>query len=151
MRSARGIGVKGCEILFNKVFRHVNLMQRGMDAAWMRQEVHSHNIANVDTPGYKQQTVAFESMLRAAMSSGDKLKGTRTHEKHIHIGAPTDPTAVMPYTVGHTHFNIRMDENNVDIDHEMHGLAANYIRYSTLQAQVMSEFSKMRMVIREGS
>jgi flagellar basal-body rod protein FlgB len=122
-------------------------MHRGMDAAWMRQEVISHNIANVDTPGYKQQTVEFESMLRAAMSSGDQLQGTRTNEKHFHIGAPTDPTTVAPVTVGNVHFNIRMDENNVDIDHEMHSMAANYIRYSTMQAQVTSEFNRMKTVI----
>jgi flagellar basal-body rod protein FlgB len=132
------------------MFRHVNLMQRGMDAAWMRQEVISHNIANVDTPNYKQQTVEFESMLRAAMS-GEGLEGTRTNEKHFHIGAPPDPTQVMPVTVGHTHFNIRMDDNNIDIDHEMHALAANYIRYSMITSQVTSEFNKMRMVIREGA
>jgi flagellar basal-body rod protein FlgB len=132
------------------MFRHIDLMQRGMDASWMRQEVISHNIANVDTPGYKAQSVEFESVLRAAMS-GDGLEATRTNPKHFHFGAPPDPTKVMPVTVGHTHFNIRMDDNNVDIDHEMHAMAANYIRYSTMQAQVTSEFAKLRMVIREGS
>jgi flagellar basal-body rod protein FlgB len=132
------------------MFRHVDLTQRGMDAAWMRQEVHSHNIANVDTPGYRAQSVEFESMLRVAMSKEPVMEGYRTHEKHFPIGGKPDPTRVMPTTIGHSHFNIRMDGNNVDIDHEMHALASNYIRYSAMQTQITSEFNKLRMVIREG-
>ena len=133
------------------MFRHVDLMQRGMDAAWKRQEVISHNIANADTPDYKAQHVEFESALRAAMSGEGGLQTSTTNERHFKIGGTPDPTRVMPAVVTDAHYTIRMDGSNVDIDHQMVQLAETYIRYSMLQTQVTSELSKLRMVIREGS
>ena len=42
------------------VFDYINVLNRAADAAWQRNEAISNNIANVDTPGYKRQDVAFE-------------------------------------------------------------------------------------------
>ena len=45
-------------------FDYINVLNRAADAAWQRNEAISNNIANVDTPGYKRQDVAFESDCR---------------------------------------------------------------------------------------
>lgn len=37
----------------------------------MRQDVHAHNVANVNTPNYIGQRVDFESSLQAALGRGD--------------------------------------------------------------------------------
>jgi flagellar basal-body rod protein FlgB len=132
------------------MFHHVNLMQRGLDAAWVRQEVISHNITNADTPDYKAQHVEFESLMRAALAGEGGMEGTVTHERHFRIGGVPDPAKVMPVTVTDSHYTTRMDGNNVDVDHQMTELAANYIRYSTLQTQVTSEFDRLKMAVREG-
>ena len=136
--------------MFTKMFRHIDLMQRGMDAAWMRQDVISHNIANADTPNYKAQHVAFESVMRAALAGEGTPQGAVTHEKHIRFGGVPDPAQVRPVTVTDNHYTIRMDGSNVDIDHQMGEMAANYIRYSALQSQVTGTFNRLKMVIREG-
>lgn len=47
-------------------FDYINVLDRAADAAWQRNEAISNNIANVDTPGYKRQDVAFESVLQQA-------------------------------------------------------------------------------------
>ncbi len=138
-------------MLFNNMFRQVNLMQRGMDAAWMREEVINNNIVNADTPGYKAQHVAFESMMQAALAGDGGLEGTTTNPKHFKIGGPSDPMKVNPVTLTDMHYTARMDENNVNIDQEMAELAENYIRYSAMQTQVTSEFNRLRMVVREGN
>ena len=36
-------------------------------ASWMRENVITNNIANIDTPGYKRQDVDFESVLQKAL------------------------------------------------------------------------------------
>ena len=136
--------------MFNKMFRHIDLMQRGMDAAWMRQDVIAHNIANADTPDYKVQHVKFESILQAALAGEGTLEGAVTHEKHIRFGGIPDPARVQPVALTDTHFTVRMDGNNVDIDHEMSELVANYIRYSMLQTQVSGSFGRLNIAIREG-
>ena len=50
-------------------FDYINVLDRAADAAWQRNEAISNNIANVDTPGYKRQDVAFESVLQQAASA----------------------------------------------------------------------------------
>ncbi len=137
--------------MFNKMFRQVNLMQRGMDAAWMREEVINNNIVNADTPNYKAQHVEFESMMQAALSGEGGLEGTATDQKHFKIGGVSDPLKVNPVTLTDMHYTERMDGSNVNIDREMAELAENYIRYSAMQTQVSSEFNRLRMVIREGN
>ena len=50
-------------------FDYINVLDRAADAAWQRNEAISNNIANVDTPGYKRQDVAFESVLQQALGN----------------------------------------------------------------------------------
>ena len=43
------------------VFDYTNILDKAADASWMRENVITNNIANIDTPGYKRQDVDFES------------------------------------------------------------------------------------------
>ena len=36
-------------------FDYINVLQKTADAAWIRNDVISNNIANATTPGYKRQ------------------------------------------------------------------------------------------------
>ena len=42
------------------VFDYTNILDKAADASWMRENVITNNIANIDTPGYKRQDVDFE-------------------------------------------------------------------------------------------
>ena len=48
-------------------FDYINVLDKAADASWLRNEAIANNIANVDTPNYKRQDVAFESELRKAL------------------------------------------------------------------------------------
>ena len=39
------------------VFDYTNILDKAADASWMRENVITKNIANIDTPGYKRQDV----------------------------------------------------------------------------------------------
>ena len=41
-------------------------LQSGLDAMWLKQQVASHNIANVETPDFKAKKVEFKQALREA-------------------------------------------------------------------------------------
>ncbi len=43
--------------MWNGMFSAVELLQKGANAAWLRNEVISNNIANADTPGFKRSDV----------------------------------------------------------------------------------------------
>jgi flagellar basal-body rod protein FlgB len=47
----------------------MDMLKRGLDAAWLRNDVISQNIANVDTPNYKRKEVRFEEFLNAEMKT----------------------------------------------------------------------------------
>ncbi len=133
--------------MFDRVFNQVNLIEKGLDASWLRQEVISHNLAKVSTPGYKSQHVSFEGEMKAALEKGEPDSMWATHTGHFEI-KPPDPSGVEPSVATEWNHTKRMDENNVDPDREMSNLAANTITYNALTSQITSEFSRLRMAIK---
>jgi flagellar basal-body rod protein FlgB len=125
-------------VLSNLLFPRNNL-ERALDASWLRNEVISQNIANVDTPGYKRKVVKFEEFLDSEMKSGKISQGTSklSDDGIIVTEDPTDSA-------------YRSDGNNVDIENEMALMAANSIRYNTLIQKMNGDFQKLKSVIRGG-
>ena len=77
-------------MLSNLLFTKNNI-ERGLDAAWLRNDVISQNIANVDTPGYKRKVVRFEEFLDNEMKTGRISQGkTRLSSNGMQI--TEDPT-----------------------------------------------------------
>ncbi len=129
----------------------IDYMQRGMEAASMRHEVISDNIANVNTPNFRKSDVIFEDLLAKEIygdeEAGRRLKMVRTHDKHLPMevhrkAAPViqrDETTIM-----------RVDDNNVDIDMEMASLAKNQLYYNALATEMKEHFAKLKSVITSG-
>lgn len=120
-----------------------------MDASWARNESIANNIANVNTPGYKKDTVEFEGLLKDSLKR-NTLVGTITNPRHIPIGQ-TDSLSVKHQRVQHQNYSTRRDGNNVDIDVEMAERAKNELWYQSLSTRVNGQFQKLRTVISEGS
>ena len=126
-------------MLSNLLFTRQNL-EKALDAAWIRNDVISQNIANVDTPGYKRKTVMFEEFLNNEMRMGRIAQGTSAISDNSPIKIVEDPADS----------SYRSDGNNVDIENEMALLAANQIRYSTLIQKINGDFQRLRSVITGG-
>lgn len=133
--------------MLGRILTKTDVLERSLDAAWLRNEAISQNIANVDTPGYKRKTVAFEEYLNAAKGS---IKGTRTRPEHIPVGLRDVMDIDIKVTEDGNSFTMRLDENNVDIENEMAQMAKNTIRYNVLAQKISSDFTKIRSVIKEG-
>ena len=70
--------------MFDNMFKSTDLLQKGLSAAWTRNAVIRHNIANVETPGFKASDIEFETLLvRAIEDTGSGFGGASTHEWHI--------------------------------------------------------------------
>ena len=64
-------------------------LSRGLEAANLRQEVISNNIANVNTPHFKRSAVNFEDLLAKELHLDDdvnRLAIVRTHDRHLSAG-----------------------------------------------------------------
>ena len=130
----------------------INNLARGMTAATMRQEVISHNIANVNTPNYRRSAVEFEDLLAKELygeNTGEgKLQMIRTRDKHLpaeHKPIHAEPTIVEDNTT-----IMRTDNNNVDIDIEMSTLLKNQLYFNALASQMRGHVTKIRNVITSG-
>ena len=135
--------------MIEKIFNRTKVLEKALDASWKKNEVISHNIANVDTPNYKRKTVKFEEFLEDAINSS-KIKGSQTHEKHIPIGYDSIDNIKIDISTDYSDYSMRLDGNNVDIENEMAQLAKNNIKYSTLTQRISGMFKSIKSVIREG-
>jgi len=92
------------ELIANILFTSgMALMEKGLDAAALRNTVIANNLANVDTPGYKRSEVAFEDVFRKALNGKSGLKGAVTNERHIPIGGQKNIAGVNPREIGRAH------------------------------------------------
>ena len=121
-------------------------LTKGMDAASLRQRIHSHNLANVNTPHFKRSYVEFESLLQKAGGQGKKVVAT-TNPRHIGSGAAAVPSSRV---VRDEATSMRTDGNNVDVDKEMTQIAMNQLYYNALSQQLNERLGIMRYVINEG-
>jgi len=135
--------------MWNNLFKPVDLLQRGLSAAWTRNAVIRNNIANVETPGFKASDVEFESLMARSLQDSGGFVGTKTHPGHRDIGSGT-AMPVQPLIVRRDGMAMRFDENNVDIESENVKLAQNSLFYNTLIEKMNSELRRLRAAISEG-
>lgn len=124
-------------------FDYINVLDKAADAAWLRNDAISNNIANVDTPGYKRQDVAFESELKKAL--GRSSVTTNMDQRVAKV--KTSQLDPKPYT-DLEGYSYRLDGNNVDIDTENVMLAENQIKYQGLMDSINQEFLNLQAVMK---
>lgn len=108
--------------------KRVPMMNAALDAYALRQKVIAKNVANINTPHYKPESVKFEEFLRRDQLA---LKGSTTDTGHFRIGAGSGdkaPEAETYYDSVPEAEIFHSGENHVNIDKEMVELAENQIR-----------------------
>ena len=135
--------------MWNNLFKPVDLLQRGLSAAWTRNAVIRNNIANVETPGFKASDVEFESLMARSIEEAGFV-GSKTHPGHRDIGTGNQPMPVHPLIVQRDGTAMRYDGNNVDIEAENVKLAQNSLYYNTLVEKMNSELRRLKTAISEG-
>ena len=126
----------------SNAFNYINVLNKAADASWTRNAVIANNIANVDTPNYKRQDVAFEAELKKALgynryqSMDDKVSNLTVRQLRPQV-----------YT-DYANFSYRLDGNNVDIENENVMLAENQLKYQGLRESINQEFQNLKAVIK---
>lgn len=122
---------------------HYPLLKGALHACALRQEAIAHNIANVNTQGYRRVDVPFEEILRIAQQTPLRT----THPRHF---ALPPSRAVSPQVQLDANAPMRPDGNTVDIDYEMAQLAENAIRFQALSQLVGGRYQSLKLVITGG-
>ena len=123
-------------------FDYINVLTRAADAAWQRNEAISNNIANVDTPGYKRQDVAFESVLQKALGN-NRYESMDEKVSNINLSRLRGRAYV-----DYANYSYRLDGNNVDIENENVMLAENQLKYQGLISSINQEFTNLQTVMK---
>ena len=105
------------------------LMRSSLNGLAVQQEVILHNLANLETPGYKAKSVSFEDVLKGA---GGK------YDMKAHI-ITDDATSIRP------------DGNNVDADTESLKLYQNYVQQLYLYQKMSGQFSNFQYVLNQSA
>ncbi len=113
-------------------------IEKSLDAGWLRNEVISDNVANVDTPGYKRRDVQFKDNLVSELQNS-----------HINVKSKINSGETKVVTED-SDYSYRIDGNNVDIEREMAIMAENTLKYNTLIQRVSGQFNKIRSIIKGG-
>lgn len=118
----------------------ISLAEKSLDYLWAKQQVHSTNLANVDTPGYKTKYMSFEdlfaSKLKAATSTNDR--------SYINSQIENAQWQVKEARLEST----RLDENNVDADEQLIEMTRTALQYQYMLHSVNSDITRLRSAIK---
>ena len=126
------------------VFDYTNILDKAADASWMRENVITNNIENIDTPGYKRQDIDFESVLQKALG---KTKYSSLDKKVRELNQDLGKLTTTSYTDA-ANYSYRLDRNNVDENTENAELASESLRYQLLTTAITNNFSRMQTVLK---
>lgn len=127
------------------IYNYVNILDKAADAANLRNELLTNNIANASTPNYKRKDLDFESVLQAELGGEKDLS---TAVKNANKSLETLDAQV--YT-DNASLSYRLDGNNVDINTEEARLAENQIKYQALVDLMNQEFARYNTVLSSGN
>lgn len=115
-----------------------------MTRAVARETVAASNLANVDTPGYRAQTVEFEDTLQREL--GATLPMLTTASGHIPATGVVGPGTVRAIDG----LPMRRDGNTVQLDRELLTLSKASGDFGTAQTALAAKFRLVRYAINEG-
>ena len=115
----------------------MQLARHFLDAAALRQDAIASNLANADTPGYHRVDVStdFASKLKASYEAGQLSQGGVMSDIKPQITEDKDARAV------------RIDGNNVELEHELLAMNKNSVEYGYLTDVVTYNIKQLKMAI----
>lgn len=107
------------------------VLEAGAELSWAKQQVHTQNLANIETPGYKSQSLDFSVVFEDAISSSNLSK----------------PSYVTASITRNEDLSILQDGNNVDLEYENLELYKAYTQYSLVLDKISGQFRNYNTII----
>ncbi|WP_320169214.1 flagellar basal body rod protein FlgB [Maridesulfovibrio sp.] len=128
---------------------HIDLTAKVLDLRLQRQNLVSSNLANINTPGYKEKRLEFEGELQKAL--GLDAKGKMTKTSKMHIPTAFDSSTFKGDVLSNFEPRVVHGENSVDLDKEMVTMAKNTLEYNALTQVISKNFQGMTRIIQSGA
>ena len=104
-------------------------LEKGIDAAVLRNKAYANNLVNVSTPDYQRIEVSFEDEFKKALNKNN-VRGTKTDDQHMTLGRKL-LSEIQPQAYLSSDQTRAGEINNVDIDLQMSQLAENMLAFNT--------------------
>lgn len=131
----------------------IGLLKNAMTGAGVTQSAIANNIANVNTPNYRRETVSFKEALAESLGAPpdpDELGLVVDQPGMIPVNDGIPPTPFQtPTPQVDDGIQMRVDKSNVDIDQEMAELAQNTGYRQTMSALLKTQYSQLGTLFRE--
>ena len=116
------------------------LLEKSMGFLWTKQAAILDNIANTETPNYKEKVVTFEESLRSKIETA--ARGT-TPRKLVRQVLETEDMAVTEQLV-----QTRMDDNGVNVTTQSIEAVRNAFQLRYVMSSINSDLAVLRSAVR---
>ncbi|NLW78164.1 MAG: flagellar basal body rod protein FlgB [Ruminococcaceae bacterium] len=133
--------------------RSTQAAEASLDALWLKTQVISNNMANVDTPGFKAKSVSFAQVLEGVNGRADPdavQQRTQQMQENNSDGrynstlqGPVYRTTVSTATES----SVRIDGNNVSLEEQQSELWKTYAQYSYLLDRISGHYGAISTAI----
>ena len=122
-----------------------NILEDSLEYRAQRQKIIASNIANINTPNYKEKDLVFEDLLKDNQKSNDlQLKTTNPN----HISSFNQSKTKEKYKVVTTNNTYEQnDQNSVDLDKQMSDMAKNSIMFNAINSSIKKDASWFKEVL----
>ena len=114
----------------------LTVLERALDVRLYRQNVLAANVANIDTPGYKQREVDFGAALHSELRANGVSEQVSALEHATH-----DVQGAAP----------GLDQNTVDLDQTMVSMAENGLQYGAAARAASKKLAILKYVANDGN
>lgn len=128
--------------MYNVFNENSDYLKKALDAANLRMEVISNNIANINTPGYTAKAVAFEDKLKELLA-----QESQESDDGFQAVSMNQPGSSAKQNLSSLNPEIYDEDQAPDINQQMTNLAKAQIVYAALSKSVGKEFSYIKSVM----
>lgn len=126
--------------------RTFRVLETSMNGSTTRQQTITHNISNVNTPGFKQYLVNVEEQMANRDSKFGALPLKLTSPKHIGNDANLSEFKIDKDTSP----SLRADGNNVNLEEQMTAMVKNDVYFNGALNQVNKKIAMKKYVLSDG-
>lgn len=116
------------------------MLEKSLGYLWTKQAAIADNVANAETPGYKEKVVTFEESLKGKLVQASRQAAP--------VKAMRQVLESTPFSVTEQTVQTRMDDNGVNVTAQMSEAIRNAYQMRYVMSSINSELSILNSAIR---
>lgn len=116
------------------------MMEKALGYLWTKQAAIADNVANAETPGYREKVVTFEDSLKSKLLLASRQAAPVKSMRQV--------LETTPFSVTEQKVQTRMDDNGVNVTAQMSEAIRNAYQMRYVMSSINSGLNTLRTAIR---